>query len=76
MSRKNVVFGNPSGTKPCTVTVPVDFVFDCIGPEKEVIENIKGQIITDLNAYYQNDDDTAQLKKVLIYEHRVGEPDE
>lgn len=66
--KPNVVFGNPSGTKPCTIEVPVTFIFECIGEEGRVMQNIHNQIVSDLNEYYQNEDDTAQLTQILIHE--------
>lgn len=46
----------------------VVFEFECDDKKtmKEIVQNITEQIICDMNSYYQNTDDTAQMKRVEI----------
>jgi len=46
--------------------VIVEFVFETKGDTKDIIECIEHQIYTDLNLYWQNDDDTAQMQLMEI----------
>jgi len=46
--------------------VIVEFVFETKGDTKDIVQSIDSQINTDLNAYWQNDDDTAQMELIQI----------
>jgi len=48
--------------------VIVEFVFECDAEKtmEEQYECIREQIETDLNYYYQNDDDTAQMTELKV----------
>jgi plastocyanin domain-containing protein len=48
------------------VIVEFDFDVDETKTKKQIKDCIKKQILSDLNAYWQNDDDTAQMKSVGI----------
>lgn len=49
--------------------VLVEFEFAVKGTdEKKIQDCIRGQIFTDLNEYYQNDDDTAQMTSIAEIE--------
>ena len=64
---KNVVIKKDMGEKYMSKTkVNVVFVFETKGLVKDVIKSIDHQINTDLNEYWQNEDDIAQMKIVII----------
>lgn len=48
--------------------VMVEFIFECDDnkTDEQIKKCLDNQIITDLNEYYQNDDDTAQMRSVGI----------
>lgn len=48
--------------------VDVQFVFEVKGKKKEIIDSIERQILSDMNEYWQNDDDTAQMKEIQLKE--------
>jgi len=52
------------------LSVTVKFVFEVDGNKDEVVKSIHNQINTDLNAYWQNDDDTAQMSEIKITQIR------
>lgn len=47
-------------------TVDFEFEVDLNKKPEEIRRCIREQIVMDGNAYYQNDDDTAQLKQIQI----------
>lgn len=48
------------------VKATVEFIFDAHGTPEQISKCIRWQIETDLNAYFQNDDDTAQMESVEV----------
>lgn len=52
----------------CKVNVTFEFEVDRKKSNKEIKDCIAEQILSDMNVYFQNDDDTAQLTKIKIKE--------
>jgi len=48
--------------------VNVTFIFEVNDKREDIEKNIISQITSDLNEYWQNDDDTAQMTKIKIKE--------
>ena len=49
------------------VKVKVEFIFETQGDNNDkIIRCINDQIVTDLNEYWQNDDETAQMTEIKI----------
>ena len=65
---KNVVIKKDMGEKYMSKTkVEVVFIFETKeGLTEDVVKSIDYQINTDLNEYWQNEDDIAQMKIVII----------
>lgn len=48
--------------------VKVEFIFECPDNAEldKITKSVTGQIVTDLNEYYQSDDETAQMVELLL----------
>ena len=48
------------------VTANIKITFSASGTKDEIMRCIGEQVFSDMNVYWQNDDDTAQMKEMRI----------